>query len=111
MDNYSRFNINAAIESDVANWLKVTYRNRYSFAVTKEPVSEYAGGRQRMFDYAFGAWPTSPLQYPDGSYAGIIATSMNGGMKRTWGIVSIIFWLSILNWLKDGLHTWTERGV
>ncbi len=85
MDNYSRFNINAAIESDVANWLKVTYRNRYSFAVTKEPVSEYAGGRQRMFDYAFGAWPTSPLQYPDGSYAGIIATSMNGGMKKNMG--------------------------
>ena len=85
MDNYSRFNINAAIESDVANWLKVTYRNRYSFAVTKEPVSEYAGGRQRMFDYTFGAWPTSPLQYPDGSYAGIIATSMNGGMKKNMG--------------------------
>lgn len=85
MDNYSRFNINAAIESDVTSWLKVTYRNRYSFAVTKEPVSEYAGGRQRMFDYAFGAWPTSPLQYPDGSYAGIIATSMNGGMKKNMG--------------------------
>lgn len=85
MDNYSRFNVNASIESDVTNWLKVTYRNRYSYAETKEPVSEYAGGRQRMFDFVYGAWPTNPLRYPDGSYAGIINTSMNGGEKKGIG--------------------------
>lgn len=85
MDNYSRFNINGGIESDVTSWMKVTYRNRYSYAVTKEPTCEYAGGRQRMFDYAFGAWPTSTLQYPDGSYAEIIATSMGSGMKKSVG--------------------------
>lgn len=85
MDNYSRFNINAAVSSDVTSWLKVTYRNRYSYEIFKEPTCEYAGGRQRMFDYVFGAWPTSPLQYPDGSYAEIIATSMGSGMKKNVG--------------------------
>lgn len=81
MDNYNRFSINGGLESDVTNWLKVTYRNRYSYTTTKEPVCEYAGGRQRMFDYAFGAWPTTSIQNPDGTYREIIATSMGSGMK------------------------------
>lgn len=84
IDNYSRFNINGGIESDVTSWLKVTFRNRYSFATTKEPVCEYAGGRQRIFDYAFGAWPTIPVYNPDGYYsvANRIDTSTKSGSKK-----------------------------
>lgn len=85
IDNYSRFNVNAAISSDVTDWLKVTYRNRYSFETTKEPTGGYGQGRARMFDFAYGAWPTFPVKYPDGSYDGNLAVNMYGGHKKNMG--------------------------
>ena len=37
IDNYSRFNVNGGIETDVTDWFKLTYRSRYSYSAMKEP--------------------------------------------------------------------------
>lgn len=68
IDNYSRFNINGGLETDITSWLKLTYRSRYSYETTKEPAFEYNQGRQRVYDFAFGAWPVTPIVNPDGYY-------------------------------------------
>lgn len=83
IDNYSRFNINGGIESDITNWLKVTYRSRYSYSTMKEPCFEYNWGRSSVYDFAYGAWPVTPIKNPDGTYneGNRIATGLGAGNR------------------------------
>lgn len=84
IDNYTRFNINGGLETDVTSWLKLTYRSRYSYESTKEPCFEYNSGRQRVYDFAFGGWPVTPVKNPDGYYneGNRIATGLGAGHKK-----------------------------
>ena len=84
IDNYSRFNINGGIETDVTDWFKLTYRSRYSYSATKEPCFEYNWGRQAVYDFAYGAWPVTPVKNPDGYYSegNRIATGLGAGNRR-----------------------------
>ena len=84
MDNYRRFNINGNVTVDVADWLKMTYRARYSNEITKEPTTEYNAGRSRLYSYAYGCWPVFPVYNPDGSLTGYsrTAVAVNGGERK-----------------------------
>lgn len=83
IDNYTRFNINGGLETDVTSWLKLTYRSRYSYETTKDPCFENNGGRQLVYDFAFGAWPVTPVKNPDGYYneGTRIATGLGAGHR------------------------------
>lgn len=85
IDNYSRFNINGGVETDVTSWLKLTYRSRYSYETTKDPNFEYGQGRSRAYEFAYGAWPVTPVKNPDGVYneGTRIATGIGGGHQTT----------------------------
>ena len=85
IDNYSRFNINGGVETDVTSWLKLTYRSRYSYETTKDPNFEYGQGRSRAYKFAYGAWPVTPVKNPDGVYneGTRIATGIGGGHQTT----------------------------
>ena len=85
IDNYSRFNINGGVETDVTSWLKLTYRSRYSYETTKDPNFEYGQGRSRAYEVAYGAWPVTPVKNPDGVYneGTRIATGIGGGHQTT----------------------------
>ena len=82
-DNYSRFNINGGIETDVNQWLKFTYRSRYSYSIANEPATEYNAGRSRIYSFAYGAWPVTPVTNPDGYYneGNRIGSAVNGGTR------------------------------
>lgn len=82
-DNYSRFNINGGVEADISDWINVTYRSRYSYSDAKEPLVEHNGGRDRLYSFAYGAWPTGAIKNPDGTYSdgSRINTAINGGSK------------------------------
>lgn len=83
IDNYKRFNFNGGIEADITDWLKISYRSRYSYEKTLEPTTEYNAGRSRLYTYAYGAWPTKPVTNPDGSYTAYsrIDVAVNGGNR------------------------------
>lgn len=82
-DNYKRFNLNGGLIADVGDWLKVTYRSRYSNEVAKEPTTEYNAGRERLYTYAYATFPMQPVYNPDGSLTGTtrIAVGANGGER------------------------------
>jgi TonB-dependent SusC/RagA subfamily outer membrane receptor len=82
-DYYDRFNINGGIETDVNNWLKLTYRSRYSYELSMEPTTEYNAGRSRLYSFAYGAWPIQAITNPDGGYNNMarINTGVNGGAR------------------------------
>ena len=85
IDNYTRFNVNANVSTQVNDWLKVTYRSRYSYEETKAPAGAYGGGRSRMFDYIYGAWPTFLLYNPDGTLCETVKSNVESGSSRTMG--------------------------
>lgn len=84
IDNYTRFNVNGGVETDITNWLKLTYRSRYSYEATKDPSFENDGGRQLVYDFAFGGWPVTPVKNPDGYYneGTRIATGLGAGSRK-----------------------------
>lgn len=83
-DNYRRFNLNGGLVSDLTDWLKVTYRSRYSNELAKEPTTEYNEGRGRLYTYAYGTFPTQPIYNPDGSLTNTtrIAVGVGGGERN-----------------------------
>lgn len=83
-DNYKRFNLNGGLVADVGDWMKITYRSRYSNELAKEPTTEYDQGRERLYTYAYGSWPMLPVYNPDGSMTGAtrIAVGAQGGERR-----------------------------
>ncbi len=68
-DNYSRFNVNGSLNSQINDWMSVSYTSRYSLEKYKEPAMEYGSGRSRIYSYVYGAHPNNPLIQPDGSYS------------------------------------------
>ena len=82
-DNYKRFNINGGVNTDVADWLKVTYRSKYSNEIKKDPSLDYNAGRDRIYQFAYGAWPVTPLKNPDGTYneGNRIPQALGGGHR------------------------------
>lgn len=83
-DNYTRFNINGGVETQINNWIKLTYRSRYSYATSKEPCFEYNWGRSSVYNYAYGAWPVTAVKNPDGYYneGNRIGTGINAGVRK-----------------------------
>ncbi|MBV4357278.1 SusC/RagA family TonB-linked outer membrane protein [Pinibacter aurantiacus] len=81
IDNFKRFNINAGLVSQVNDWARITYRTRYSLSEAKAPVGEAGLGRDRIYQFAYGGWPVSPIVNPNGSYSNMtkIASSVDGG--------------------------------
>jgi len=77
IDNYKQANLNAAVVTQVNDWLKLTYRARFSNDIATQP----SFGRNNIFLFGYGAWPTSPLKLPNGEYNdGLrIRQSMLGG--------------------------------
>lgn len=81
-DNYTRFNVNANVSTQVNDWLKVTYRTRYAYEETQAPAGAYAGGRARMFDFIYGAWPNFLPYNPDGTLSETISSNVESGSSR-----------------------------
>jgi len=85
IDNFKRFNINAGLVSQVTDWMKLTYRTRYSLSEAKAPTGEGNTGsplgRDRIYQFAYGAWPNLAVYNPTGqlSNAAKILSSVDGG--------------------------------
>lgn len=112
IDNYTRFNVNGGLETDVTDWLKLTYRSRYSYEATKDPSFENDGGRQLVYDFAFGGWPVTPIKNPDGYYneGTRIATGLGAGSRtdmqhRLDNILALDFNLA-KGWIAHVDGTW-----
>lgn len=84
IDNFRRYNLNSGLVTDISDWLKLTYRTRYALSQSIAPMGEFGTGRDRIYAYAYGAWPTTPTMYPTGEYSSIsrISTSIGGGDSR-----------------------------
>lgn len=82
-DYYKRFNINGGVEMDVNSWLKMSYRSKYSYEISKEPTVMNDAGRSVLYEFAYGAWPTDPIYNPDGSLGEYCRLNMavNGGNR------------------------------
>ncbi|HSC55348.1 MAG TPA: TonB-dependent receptor [Phnomibacter sp.] len=81
IDNYKRFNINGGLVAQVNDWMRLTYRTRYSLSNTKAPTGTNNEGRSRLYQFAYGAWPTIPVKNPTGQYSALsqILPAMEGG--------------------------------
>ena len=81
IDNYRRYNINAGLVAQANDWLRLTFRTRYSLANSKAPTGEFDGGRDRIYQFAYTAWPTEAVLNPTGQYSQLsrILQSINGG--------------------------------
>jgi TonB-linked SusC/RagA family outer membrane protein len=82
IDNYKRYNFNGGLVANINDHLKLTYRSRYSLAETKAPTGEFNTGRDRLYTFAYGAWPTTPVMNPGtGQYSGVsrILPAMEAG--------------------------------
>ncbi|WP_316819307.1 TonB-dependent receptor [Pedobacter nyackensis] len=84
IDNFKRYNINGGLVAQINDRLKFSYRTRYALSSSIAPSGEFDLGRDRIYSFAYGAWPTIPIKYPTGEYSGIsrISTSMDGGEIR-----------------------------
>lgn len=78
-DNYSRFNLNGGVATQVTDWLKLTYRARYSYSTSKEPSFDYDYRRNRLYQLIYTSWPTCPITNPDGSYSERVAIGVGAG--------------------------------
>lgn len=82
-DNYTRFNINGGVSTQVNNWLKLTYRARYSYSDSKEPCFDYDIRRSRLYQLIYSSWPTNQVTNPDGTYNERIAIGLGAGNTQS----------------------------
>ncbi|AOW09020.1 hypothetical protein EM308_05580 [Flavobacterium gilvum] len=87
IDNFRRYNLNSGLVTEISDWLKLTYRTNYSLGMTIAPMGEFGTGRDRIYAFAYGAWPTTPIKYFTGEYSSLsrISTSIGGGDTRVSG--------------------------
>lgn len=83
-DNYKRINLNAAISSQVNNWLKLAYRTRIIYSRSLNPNIDGGVDRSQLYSYAYGSPPLGTIKNPDGTYnygARIAQGVMNGAIQ------------------------------
>jgi TonB-linked SusC/RagA family outer membrane protein len=84
IDNFKRYNLNSGLVAEINDWLKLTYRTRYALSQSIAPMGEFASGRDRIYAFAYGAWPTMSVMLPTGEYGSLprISTSIGAGDSR-----------------------------
>ncbi|UKJ07946.1 SusC/RagA family TonB-linked outer membrane protein [Solitalea lacus] len=80
IDKYKRYNFNGGLVAQVNDWMKLTYRTRYSLSNTLAPTGT-DNDRNRFYQFAYGAWPTIPVKNTTGQYSALsqILAAKEGG--------------------------------
>ncbi|WP_282333932.1 SusC/RagA family TonB-linked outer membrane protein [Pinibacter soli] len=86
IDKYKRVNLNAGLVTQVNDWIKLSYRTRYSLANTLAPTG-VNNDRNRFYQFAYGGWPTIPVKNTTGQYSALsqILPAMEGGNSNNTG--------------------------